>query len=305
LLLDKPRGISSNVALQRAKRLFSAAKAGHTGTLDVLASGLLPICFGQATKVCQFLLDADKRYLTEFTLGCETTTGDAEGEALTGSDTTPPSRIDLEHALRAFRGAIEQVPPMYSALKHQGRPLYALAARGIEIVRAPRKVEIYQLDLLDYLPPRATFDVHCSKGTYIRSLAVDLGRRLGCGAHVSGLRRTATGGFTLDTAFTFETLAARAECGNSALDDLLLRPDAALDNLPDLELDADTAARVSCGQSCVVPEPARPQAGLVRLYHGGRFIGIGEIAAHGRLAPRRIFDADVARVERAIRTPSA
>ncbi|MET0441894.1 MAG: tRNA pseudouridine(55) synthase TruB, partial [Casimicrobiaceae bacterium] len=209
LLLDKPTGLSSNAALQRARRAFNAEKAGHTGTLDPLASGLLPLCFGEATKFARFLLDADKRYTATVRFGTTTTTQDAEGEVVATAPVTL-DRAAIEAALAAFRGVIRQVPPAYSALKHQGRSHYEYARAGIDVPRAAREVRISSLKLTAWNPPDAILDVECSKGTYIRTLAADLGDALGCGAHLAALRREATGGFSIGDAVALDALEAQA-----------------------------------------------------------------------------------------------
>ncbi len=215
LLLDKPQGVSSNGALQTARRLFNAAKAGHTGTLDPMASGLLPLTFGEATKFSQMLLDADKTYEAVVQLGVDTDSGDADGAVIA----TRPVAVDraaLEAVLARFRGEIEQVPPMYSALKRDGKALYEYARAGIELEREARKVTIHALELLDFAGERFTIRVHCSKGTYIRSLAMDIGAALGCGAHLAALRRTAIGAFDLSGAVTLEALEVAAEGARDA-----------------------------------------------------------------------------------------
>lgn len=288
LLLDKPTGLSSNEALQRARRLFGAAKAGHTGSLDVLASGLLPLCFGEATKVCQFLLDADKRYRATFLLGARTTTGDAEGDVVERRSVAGLERATVERAVAAFRGPVAQVPPMHSALKRNGQPLYRLAHQGIEVPREERNVVIHAFDVLALDGARLEVEVACSKGTYIRTLAEDLGASLGCGAHVAALRRTAAGPFVLGDALSLERLAAVAGEGEEALDRHLLPADRALESLPGLELPAPAAQALRQGQA--VRAPFAPAQGLLRLYDGdGVFLGVGEAVAGGRIAPRRLF----------------
>lgn len=299
LLLDKPLALSSNQALQRVRRLFAARKAGHTGNLDVLASGLLPLCFGEATKVCQFLLDADKVYRAEFTLGRRTTTGDAEGEVLVVRPTTGIDRAALERAVASFRGPITQVPPMYSALKHHGQPLYRLALRGVEVERAPRQVTIHAFEVLDFAPPCLTVEVRCSKGTYIRTLAEDLGELLGCGAFVSALRRLAAGPFGLDSAATLEQLDALARSGPAALDALLLPADSALGSLPEVCLDAADAARIARGQA--VELATAPPGGLLRLYAAAGFLGVGSTQGDGRIVPRRLFAQPESAAEQPVR----
>jgi tRNA pseudouridine55 synthase len=288
LLLDKPLGHSSNAALQRARRLFDARKAGHTGNLDPLASGLLPVCFGEATKLCQFLLDADKRYVTELELGLRTTTGDREGEALETRPTAHLGRAEVEHALARFRGEIAQRPPMHSAVKHRGQPLYKLAARGIEVPRAERRVRVHRLEIVAFANPRLTLDVTCSKGTYIRTLAEDLGTALGCGASVATLRRERVGPFELAAAASLARLEALAAADRAALDAVLLPLDSALQSMPRVCLTDVAATCVARGQPVQVPRA--PTAGLLRLYDAGnRLLGVGEILADGRVAPRRLF----------------
>ena len=211
LLLDKSPGMSSNGAVQRVKRLYSANKVGHTGSLDPIATGLLPLCLGEATKLSGFLLDTDKRYFVKVRLGRTTATADTEGETL---EEKPVPMLDtqaIEAVLQRFRGDIAQVPPMYSALKHKGKKLYELARKGLEVEREARRVSIYELTLLGFGSDFLELDVHCSKGTYIRSLAQDIGMEIGCGAHVEQLRRTAVGGFTLDQSVTLEKLEALTE----------------------------------------------------------------------------------------------
>ena len=220
LVVDKPAGISSNDAVQQAKRLFGAQKVGHTGSLDPLATGVLPLCFGEATKFSQFLLDADKKYWARIRLGVTTETGDADGEVISEADASGVTAAQVVEALKTFVGEIEQIPSMYSALKHQGQPLYKLARQGIEVERAPRKVTIYSAEMLNITGSEIELLVHCSKGTYIRSLAEDLGAALGCGGHVSGLRRLAAGPYQEEQTVSFEQLKAIG--GPEELDALLL-----------------------------------------------------------------------------------
>jgi len=289
LLLDKPVGLTSNQALQQAKRLLMARKAGHTGSLDPLASGLLPLCFGEATKVSRFLLEADKRYHAVFRLGQSTATGDAEGE-VTESRPVTVDRREIEQAIRRFTGTIEQIPPMYSAIKIGGQPLYKLARAGQTAERTPRTVTVYEYQLLSLEGDRLTVDIRCSKGTYIRALAHDLGELLGCGAHVAELRRTEMGGFTLDQTITladFEALPdpqARAAC---------LRPaDEALQGLPAITISRHAAYYFRQGQP-VMARPL-PPAGWLRVYEeegeaGSCFLGLAEVDDDGRAAPRRLM----------------
>jgi tRNA pseudouridine55 synthase len=286
LLLDKPVGITSNRALQEAKRLLMAAKAGHTGSLDPLASGLLPLCFGEATKVSRFLLEGDKRYTAVFQLGVSTATGDAEGEALETRPVTS-SRRDIERAITGFTGAIEQVPPMYSAIKIGGQPLYKLARAGQTAERAPRPVTVYAYDVLDSSGDRLTVDIRCSKGTYIRALAHDLGEKLGCGAHVAALRRTEMGGFKVEEAITLEALAALPDPAARAA--VLVASDRALQALPAVQISSHAAYYFTQGQ----PVTARPlpMSGWLRVYEdSGRFLGLAEVDDDGRAAPRRLLN---------------
>lgn len=293
LLLDKPEGMTSNEALQRVKRLYQAAKAGHTGSLDPLATGLLPLCLGGATKFSAFLLDADKRYRVRVRLGVTTTTGDAEGEVLATASTEGIDGAALRAALDRFLGPIEQLPPMYSAVKHQGQRLYKLARRGIEVERTPRTVEILAIELRELVLPEFEMDVHCSKGTYVRTLAEDIGAALGCGAHVIGLRRTGVGPFVEgETRFlTLPELAALAEAGGDdpgALDALLLPLESALGHWPAVRLSEDAAFYLRQGQAVLVPQA--PTEGLVRLYDPSkRFIGVGEILDDGKVQPKRLL----------------
>jgi len=288
LILDKPLGMSSNQALQKVRWLLNAEKAGHTGSLDPLATGVLPLCFGEATKFSQYLLDADKAYETIAQLGVTTTTGDAEGEVLEQREVTI-GREAVEALLPRFRGDIEQVPPMYSALKKDGQPLYKLARAGEVVEREARSVTIARLEMLAFESPRATLAVSCSKGTYIRTLVEDLGRELGCGAHVAALRRTQAGPFQLNQSVTLEELEkAHAEGGNEALDRFLLPVDAGLEHWPLLQLSEHSAYYWLHGQPVRAPE--MPKFGMLRVQdHEGRFIGIGEVAEDGRLAPRRLI----------------
>ena len=283
LLLDKPIGMSSNGALQMARRLLNAAKAGHTGTLDPMASGLLPLTFGEATKFSQMLLDADKTYEAVVQLGVETDSGDAEG-AVIATRPVAVGQGDLETVLARFRGEIEQVPPMYSALKRDGKPLYEYAREGIELERAARRVIIHALDLLDFAGDHFTIRVHCSKGTDIRSLAMDIGAALGCGAHLSALRRTAIGAFDLSAAVTLAQLEA---VGEGERDALLAPVDALVAEFPALTLDADATRALLQGR--VLSEPRGAAGVSVRVYGPTGFLGLGRWQDDGRLAPRRLI----------------
>ena len=288
LLLDKPSGITSNDALQQVKRLYFAKKAGHTGSLDPLASGVLPICMGEATKVSAFLLDSDKRYQVRCQLGVRTATADAEGEVLETRPVGVYSRDQVEAVLAAFRGSIEQTPPMYSALKHQGQRLYKLARQGVEVEREPRPVEIYELTNAGQGEDWIDINVHCSKGTYVRTLAEDIGERLGCGAPVSALRRTAVGPYGDDKLVSLDTLKDLKDNDMPAMDRLLLPIESALSQWPDVDLSSDAAFYLQQGQPVLVPHA--PTSGWVRLYEGNRsFLGMGEILDDGRVAPRRLM----------------
>lgn len=288
LLLDKPVGWTSNGALQAVKRLFQAQKAGHTGSLDPLASGLLPICLGEATKLSGLLLGADKEYRFTCRLGVTTTTGDAEGEVLKTRPVESLRQEQVEAALARFVGVIQQTPPMYSALKRAGQPLYKLARQGIEVERAPREVTVHALRLLRLADVELDCELRCSKGVYVRTLATDLGEALGCGAHVTALRRTAVTPYDADRLVTPETLAEQAEQGWAALDAVLLPADSALPNWPAVRVQGDSAFYLRQGQPVLAPRA--PTQGWVRLYEGEeRFLGIGEILDDGRVAPRRLL----------------
>ncbi|HEV7393472.1 MAG TPA: tRNA pseudouridine(55) synthase TruB [Burkholderiales bacterium] len=283
LLLDKPMSITSQGAVTRVKSLFEAAKAGHTGTLDPMATGLLPVTFGEATKFSQALLDADKAYLATVRLGLTTTTGDLEGETLTRS-AVEVDRSQIDAAVAHFRGEIVQTPPMYSALKHAGKPLYEYARAGTDVVRVPRRVTIHALRVDRYEGPELRIDVACSKGTYIRVLAEDIGQALGCGATLVGLRRTRVGAFSVDDAVTLDALSSMTDDVRSRH----LRPvDALLAGLPALELDADQTQRMVRGQ-VVALQPTI--IGLVRVYgRGSRFLGVAEASPDGHLVARRLL----------------
>lgn len=288
LVLDKPIGRSSNHVLQHVKRLFQAKKAGHTGSLDPLATGVLPICFGHATKVSSFLLDSDKSYHFEMTLGVTTSTGDSEGDILQTRDVPPLDEGAVIQVLTRFMGQIEQVPPMYSALKHQGQPLYKLARAGGEVERPARRVTIHGLSLLQRKEAVLRLEVRCSKGTYVRSLAEDIGVALGCGAHVSQLRRIKAGPFGLEQSVTLEELEMLQSSGLGALDACLNPVDAALSSMPRVDLSPDQALQMTRGQALEMGE--LPNHDVIRLYQAGvGLIGIGKQLEDGRLAPRRIL----------------
>lgn len=291
LILDKPRGVSSNGALQRVKRLYSAAKAGHTGSLDPLATGVLPVCLGEATKFSQYLIDADKAYRSTFVFGVTTASGDSDGEELSRCDAGALGADEVERVMVSLRGEIEQVPPMYSAIKRDGQPLYKLARAGIEVERAPRRVVVHELVLEAFRPgaqPEADVYIRATKGTYVRTIAEDLGAALGCGAHVAMLRRVAAGRFTEADCVTVEQLELLREQENVAAMDALLQPaDVAVATLPDLILAEAASFYLRQGQPVLVPKA--PTAGLVQLHSAaGEFLGIGEILDDGRVAPRRL-----------------
>ena len=291
LVLDKPKGESSNRSLQRVKRLFNANKAGHTGSLDPLATGVLPLCLGEATKISQFLLESDKKYRVKIKLGIRTSTGDAEGEIIQQTDDVAVTLDTLNKALEGFRGSIEQVPPMYSAIKQNGVPLYKLAREGKEVERASREVKIYSIDLLEFVGSELEIDIHCSKGTYIRTIADDLGTVLGCGAHVAELRRTQAGVFTEAESVTLDHLQNIRDDSStddySEIDEYLIDMDEAINDLPEVVLPDLSAGWIKQGQAVLVRH--LPEKGLVRLYQGNQFIGIGSILDDGRVAPRRMI----------------
>lgn len=282
LLFDKPLQLSSNTALQKVRRLFQAEKAGHTGTLDPLATGLLPICFGEATKFSTGLLDADKSYCALVRLGQTTTTGDAEGEVIRSSEVALDEQ-QIQAVLRNFTGEIVQVPPMHSALKHQGKPLYEYIRNGVTIEREGRNVTIHELVLERFAGDEMEISVRCSKGTYVRTLAEDIGNALGCGAHLRGLRRTAIAGFRLENAYRWEQLEAMTPAERDAC---LLPLDCMLQDMPRLELDAVQVTRMAQGQRLGI-DSELPD-GKVRLYGAGKFIGVAELLGR-RLAPDRLL----------------
>ncbi len=283
-MFDKPLELSSNVAMQKVRRLFQAEKAGHTGTLDPLATGLLPVCFGEATKFTLSLLDADKRYRATIRLGQRTTTGDAEGEVIE----TRPVAVDEQQALAAmakFMGEIQQLPPMHSAIKHQGKPLYEYIRKGETVERELRTVFIHELKLERLQGNELEFSVLCSKGTYVRTLAEDISEVLGCGGHLIALRRTGIGEFTLDAAHTLVQLEAMDEGQRDAC---LVPLDSLVQGLPRLDLDAVQASRLAQGQRLGLRD-VHPD-GKRRLYAEGRFIGLGDLVS-GRLAPSRLLSS--------------
>ena len=280
LLLDKASGLTSNSALQGARRLFLAAKAGHTGTLDPLATGLLPLCFGEATKFSADLLNADKTYEADLLFGITTDTGDSEGVAVLQRPVSF-SLAELDAALSHFRGPILQIPPMYSALKRNGRPLYELARQGIEVEREARAVTIHDLQLLEFSGDRCRLRVSCSKGTYVRTLSEDIGELLACGAHLTALRRTVVGPLSIDDAHTLDHLTALSGEERGAC---LLAPDALLQSLPAVHLDDEETLKFSHGN----PVSAVVAPGKCRVYSGNRLLGVGEADASGKVNPRRL-----------------
>lgn len=294
-LLNKPAGLTSNKALQRVRFLFDANKAGHTGALDPLATGVLPICLGESTKFSQFLLDSEKYYRSTYILGIATTTGDSEGEIISTEDASSITQQQVENALSAFRGKIEQVPSMYSALKYNGQPLYKLARKGIEVERKARTIHIYDYELLQFRAgkhPQIDVRVHCSKGTYIRSLAEDLGKALACGAHVSALDRFKSGPFDEKETLPLSQLEALREKNNPEQLDYLLKPvDAAVAHHQKVELDEIVAGYFRQGQSVMSKQVFHQgqEGDIVRVFRkDGAFLGIGHVTDDGNLAPKRL-----------------
>lgn len=288
LILDKPIGVSSNQALQQLRRLFRARKAGHCGSLDPLATGVLPICLGQATKFSSYLLGAHKTYRATCRLGQTTTTGDAEGEVVERRPVAVDSQR-VSQVLPQFIGKIEQVPPMYSALKHQGKRLYQLAREGRQVERLPRQVEIFELELLSLDSDKLEIEVRCSKGTYIRTLAEDIGNVLGCGAHLIALRRIAVDTLTEQDSFSFEKLQQIASEDATRIDELLLPVTVALAAFIELQLDADASIDICHGKRVKLADSPAP--GLYRLVSAeGVFIGLGEVRPDAELVPKRLMN---------------
>ncbi len=290
LLLDKPKGMTSNAALQVVKRLFDANKAGHTGSLDPLATGVLPICFGEATKFSQFLLDADKHYLASVKLGVTTKTGDSDGEILEEREVPDLDDESLERVLDGFRGTISQIPSMYSALKVNGQPLYKLARQGLEVERKARQVQIKDLRVAARSGAIIELDIRCTKGTYVRTLAEDIGAVIGCGAHVIELRRLGAGPFESDDTYTLDELSDLS-CDKPALDALLLPISSAVEGWPSVALTEITASYLRQGQPVQISNA--PTTGWVSIFSEisgdvDEFVGVGEILGDGRIAPRRL-----------------
>lgn len=292
LLLNKPSGMTSNRALQAVKRLLNAKKAGHTGSLDPAATGMLPLCFGEATKVCAYLLNADKTYRVTARLGSATDTGDADGKEVSTAPIPEMSADDWDVILQAFAGESMQIPPMYSALKKDGKRLYELARKGKTVEREPRPITIHEIRLLECAGSRLVFRVACSKGTYIRTLVEDIARRAGTVAHTARLHRESVGHFRSEDMLDLTTFEALAEDSQIALRERLLPADVALVGFPPVTLDESAGSRFSGGQPVMVAEESR--TGLARVYGAGQqFLGVGELAGNGQLAPRRVFLAPV------------
>jgi len=289
LLLDKPVGISSNRLLQNVKYIYNAKKAGHTGSLDVPASGLLPICFGEATKVSGYLLNSNKKYFVQCKLGETTTTGDAAGTVLLARKITKVSESILTKIFKNFVGDIQQIPPMFSSLKHNGKRLYEFAYKGIEIERKPRDIRIYSIELLRISQDYFEIEVFCSKGTYIRTLVEDIGEEIGCGAHVSSLRRLETGPFNLLHSASLKEIEFTAKKGKQALYDLLLPMDTALKDFPKILLTEDKVFCLRQGQSIEVSDI--PRLGQLRIYNSSNeFIGLGDAIKNNLIKPKRLIN---------------
>ena len=288
VLLDKPLELSSNQALQKVKRLFDARKAGHTGSLDPMATGLLPICFGWATKVSAFLLESDKTYRVIGRLGEITPTADTESEVVERRSIEGIEQEDIESVLKRFRGEVDQIPPMHSAVKKGGRKLYELAREGVEVEREARRITFHEIELESVEGADVQLRVHSSKGAYIRTLIEDLGKELGCGAHVVSLRRIGLAPFEEPRMYTLEELEGLKEEGQAALENVILPPDSALVGFPAVELDPDSAHYLTNGQAVFIPRVTAE--GWVRLYgEGDLFLGMGEVLDDGRVAPRRLL----------------
>ena len=288
LIVNKPAGISSNKCLQIAKRFLNADKAGHTGSLDPLATGLLPLCFGEATKVSALMLDDNKRYQVVVQLGVMTDTGDREGTVIETKPVPELSVDDILACLKKFTGEIDQVPPMYSALKHNGKKLYELAREGKTIERKARHITLFELKLLDFSKDQITLEVFCSKGTYIRSLAEDIGYDLGCGGTVNELRRLEAGQFNIENARTIEQLTAMDQ---HSLLQCLINVDKPLEALPAVQLSDEQTVCIKYGQSIMPPSGSLGTVeGTVRMYSGPVFLGLGEMLLDGKLAPKKLFN---------------
>jgi tRNA pseudouridine55 synthase len=289
LLLDKPAEMTSNGALQRVKRLFNAKKAGHTGSLDPIATGMLPICFGEATKFSQFLLESDKSYYVTARLGVQTSTGDIEGEVIATKPVVDVTVDRIRQVMATFKGEIDQVPPMFSAIKHKGKPLYELARRGIEVERKSRRITIFSIELDTYENEEFTFKVHCSKGTYVRTLVEDIGNELGCGAHVTGLRRLMVTPYGDSVMYTLPELEAIAlSSGETGLFACLLPVETAVQIYPAVKLSTAAAFYLRMGQP--VRSPFQIDSPLVRLMsEDAKFLGVGAVMDDGRVKPHRLL----------------
>ena len=305
MVLDKPGGMSSNDAVQKAKKLFAARKVGHTGSLDPLATGVLPLCFGEATRLSRYLLESDKKYTTRVIFGVSTDSGDADGKVIRERPVGRLTRAAVDKALDAYRGEIQQVPSMFSAVKHQGQPLYKLARKGIEVERKARSVTVYSIEIGEFAGDELDLDIHCSKGTYVRTIVHELGESLGCGAHVTALRRTMAGPFGESDLVTFEMLGRSGEDIGEGADrkplEAWLQPvSSAVRQWPEVTLTGDAAYYLRQGQPVIVPHA--PTEGWVRLAqaaspetsegNGARFLGVGEILDDGRVAPRRLIPSN-------------
>lgn len=289
VLLDKPQGLTSNQALQKVKRIFDARKAGHTGSLDPLATGMLPVCLGEATKISGYLLNADKRYTATCKLGVRTDSADADGNVIATCPVPALSKADIEKVLAQFTGELQQIPPMHSALKRDGVPLYKLAHQGIEVEREARAITVYRLDLLEFDGDMLNIDIHCSKGTYVRTVVEDIGNSLGCGAHITALRRLQVDPFEGRRMYTFEELNILKEQGVTSLDEILLPLESGLVNWPEVNLSADATFYLRQGQPVFVPQVQID--GYVRLHDSnGAFLGIGMMLDDGRVAPKRLMN---------------
>ena len=289
VLLDKPQGLSSNQALQRVKRIFNANKAGHTGSLDPLATGMLPICLGEATKISGYLLDADKRYNAVCQLGVRTDSADSEGEVIARKPVEGIKASDIKAVLQKFTGEIQQIPPMFSALKRDGVPLYKLARQGIEVERQPRDITIYALDLINFDGDSLEFNIHCSKGTYVRTVVDDIGEALGCGAHLTALRRLQVDPFSGTELVTLDQLNTLQEQGVTELDATLIPIEAGLANWTVVTLSAESESYIRQGQSVFMPQIE--SHALVRMHNeSGLFVGIGIVDEEGRLLPKRLMN---------------
>jgi tRNA pseudouridine55 synthase len=289
VVVDKPSGASSNHILQQVRRLFDAKKAGHTGSLDPLASGVLPVCLGEATKLSSFLLEADKSYDVTCQLGATTDSGDADGQILEYIDVPEFDQATLQQVVETFVGEQDQVPPMFSALKHQGQPLYKLARQGIEVERKSRRIQIYNISILDVGKDYFTLSVRCSKGTYIRTLVEDISHALGTAGYVTMLRRTSVAGYTLQDAVTPEALENLANNAAPSIDNQLRPPEEALEDWPSVHLNTSQSDDMRYGRSVIVAEQSDTCANVRLFNDSDAFIGIGEMTAEGVVKPKRLF----------------